>query len=274
VPAPRTRSTTLTRVERASATTVEDVLAVEEPLEIRVACPGRPAVPLAVTMRTPGHDQALAAGFLLTEGIVEAHDDVVRPLPSPHLTRGEGRGSLTVSLTRDVDLGAHTRAFFATSSCGVCGKATIDRVELLAPPLGRGPRLSARLLTALPPRLRAAQQVFEATGGLHATGLFTADGELVCAFEDVGRHNAMDKAIGATWLADAPLTELVAVVSGRASFELVQKAAMAGLAVLVAVGAPSSLAVDAARRLGVSLVGFARADTFNVYAHEGRVTLP
>ena len=268
-----TRSTSLTRVERGGATARRDLLAIEEPLELRVACPGREAEPLAVTMRTPGDDEALAAGFLLTEGIVEVLDDVVRPLPAPRLTRGEGRGSLTVTLTRDVDLSAHARAFFATSSCGVCGKATIDRVELLAPPLGRGPSLSARLLATLPERLREAQRVFDATGGLHATGLFATSGELVCAFEDVGRHNAMDKAIGASWLAEAPLSELVAAVSGRASFELVQKAAMAGLAVLVAVGAPSSLAVDAAARLGVTLVGFARGESFNVYAHEGRVTL-
>jgi FdhD protein len=247
-----------------------DRLAVEEPLEIRVAGPDGEETRVTVTMRTPGHDEELAAGFLLTEGLVRSRDDLAGDpvLIASH----EGENIVTVRLARPFDATTLERSFYATSSCGVCGKAALEHLYRSAPPLAEGPILSREILLSLPASLRRAQAVFERTGGLHATGLFDAAGQLLAAREDVGRHNAMDKLVGRALLDRAlPLSGRVALVSGRASFELVQKAAMAQIPVLCAVSAPSSLAALTADRLGVTLVGFLREGGFNVYAHPERL---
>jgi FdhD protein len=237
---------------------VTDEVAVEEPLEIRVD-----GAPLAVTMRTPGHDEELAVGFLAGEGLL-ARDRVPAVGPSADLAANvvEVGGPLTG------DPGE--RRFYTTSSCGVCGKGALDQVRVHVAPPAEGPRISRALLAALPGRLR--QPEFDRTGGMHATGLFDAAGTLLCVREDVGRHNAMDKVIGRALLDGAlPLHDRLLCVSGRLSFELVQKAAVAGAPVLVGVGAPTSLAVALAEETGLTLAGFARGDRVNVYAGLGRV---
>ncbi len=245
-----------------------DTLAAEEPMEIRVG--GRA---LTVTMRTPGDDFDLAAGFLVSEGVVHAAEDVsgVR-----YCAGATADGGNTYNVV-DVALAPHVappdasleRSFYTTSSCGLCGKASLDAVRTTAAwsvaedPLRAGPDV----LAALPDSLRRAQRVFDSTGGLHAAGLFTAGGELLCVREDVGRHNAVDKVVGYALRSGLlPLRETILMVSGRASFELVQKAALAGLAGIVAVGAPSTLAVSLARDRGMVLCGFVRDGGFNVYA--------
>ncbi|GAA1759264.1 formate dehydrogenase accessory sulfurtransferase FdhD [Luedemannella helvata] len=248
-----------------------DTVAAEEPLEIRV---GRR--PIAVTMRTPGDDLDLAIGFLLTEGVIGAASDV----RTAQLCAGDNApNTYNVVDVRLADGVAPpsvdpTRNFYTTSSCGVCGKASIDAVRTRSRyPVAADPvRLPAAVVASLPARLRSAQPGFDRTGGLHAAGLFTAAGELVCVREDIGRHNAVDKVIG--WAVRAsrlPLTGHVLVVSGRASFELTQKASMAGIPALVAVSAPSTLAVDLATEVGLTLVAFARGATMNVYAGSERI---
>ncbi|GAA2817400.1 formate dehydrogenase accessory sulfurtransferase FdhD [Crossiella cryophila] len=253
-----------------------DALAVEEPLELRVN--GRA---LAVTMRTPGHDVELAHGFLLTEGVIGGAPDV-RTARYCDGTDDEGRNTynvLDVALAEDVpppDVGVE-RNFYTTSSCGVCGKAALDAVKLKTrfSPAADESRITPEVLTGLPDSLRAAQRVFEATGGLHAAGLATMDGELLVVREDVGRHNAVDKVLGWALLAGrVPLGGHVLMVSGRASFELVQKAAMAGLPMLAAVSAPSSLAVELAAEQGITLIGFLRGESMNVYTGAERIVLP
>jgi len=236
---------------------VVDQVAVEEPLEIRVD--GRP---LAVTMRTPGHDEELALGFLFGEGLI----DSARPAAPPADLAGNA-----VDVTGPLMREPGERHFYATSSCGVCGKGALEEVAVHSDPLPNGPWIPRELLAALPDRLR--QPTFERTGGLHATGLFDPAGELLIAREDVGRHNAMDKVIGHALLDGAvPLSERVLCVSGRLSFELVQKAAVAGAPILVGVGAPSSLAVELAAERGLTLGGFARGGRVNVYCGAARVT--
>lgn len=234
----------------------EDAVAVEEPLEIRID-----GKPLAVTMRTPADDEELALGFLHGEGLI---DGPRRAEPGPEL---EGNViDVEGPLLRDPG----SRSFYATSSCGVCGKGAIEQVRVDASPLAGGPRLTRELLAGLPERL--TQPAFELTGGTHATGLFDAAGELVCAREDVGRHNAMDKVIGwALRQGLVPLGGMILCVSGRLSFELAQKAAVAGAPILVGVGAPSSLAISLAEELGMTLAGFARGGNVNVYCGEERV---
>jgi FdhD protein len=234
----------------------EDEVAVEEPLEIRVD-----GAPLAVTMRTPGHDDELALGFLLGEGLI---DGVREAGPPADLALN------TVEVAGPLLRAVGARTFYTSSSCGVCGKGALEEVAVAAPPAAAGPVLARDLVADLPERLR--QPTFARTGGLHATGLFTAAGELVCVREDVGRHNAMDKVIG--WALReglVPLHPHVLCVSGRLSFELVQKAAVAGAPVLVGVGAPSSLAVRLADDRGLTLCGFARGGRVNVYTGEERV---
>lgn len=249
----------------------DELVAAEEPLEIRVEQPGGAVEPLAVTMRTPGADLELALGFLVTEGLLDSVADLAEPLAHPPRQAGPDN-VVTLRLRRTLDLEGVRRNFYATSSCGVCGKASIERVEIDCPPVGPGPVVSTALLSSLAPRLREAQALFERTGGLHATGLFDASGALLAVREDVGRHNAMDKVVGAGLLrGELPFHERIAVVSGRASFELVQKAAMAGVPILCSVSAPSSLAVSAAERLGLTLVGFLRGDRMTVYAGAARV---
>lgn len=250
-----------------------DRVAGEEPLEIRVGGVGEELTQVAVTMRTPGADFELAVGFLLTEGLIETRHDVADIRYCADVAQAEQQYNvLSVRLTRPFDASTLQRNMFASSSCGVCGKASIDMVEVACRPLPEGPEVDFETLLDLPEVLRRRQRTFERTGGIHATGLFTPSGELVELREDIGRHNAMDKAIGARLMqGDAPLHGYVALVSGRAGFELVQKAAVAGIPVLAAVGAPSSVAVDAAKRLGLTLVGFLRDDRCNVYAHPERI---
>jgi FdhD protein len=252
---------------------VPDRLAVEEPLELRVA-----GAPLAVTMRTPGHDVELAHGFLLTEGVIAAVSDVSTARYCDSVDE-QGRNTynvLDVALAPGVappDASVQ-RNFYTTSSCGVCGKASLDAVRLRTrfSPAEDRLRVKSKQLTELPGLLREAQRVFESTGGLHAAGLFRADGTLLVVREDVGRHNAVDKALGWALLnGRVPAAGCVLMVSGRASFELVQKAVMAGVPMLAAVSAPSSLAVELAAEAGVTLVGFLRGDSMNVYTHTDRI---
>jgi FdhD protein len=234
-----------------------DQVAVEEPLEIRIG-----GEPVAVTMRTPGHDEELALGFCLTEGL-----SPTAAAPPPDLAAN------TIDVEAPTaDLGRIRRSFYTSSSCGVCGKGALEAIAVEAPKVESDLRVPVHLLAALPDQLREAQPAFAATGGLHATGLFDANGELLCLREDVGRHNAMDKVIGWAFLdARLPLAGVILCVSGRLSFELVQKAAVAGCPLLVAVGAPSSLAVDLARDRGITLCGFARGGRMNVYSEPWRV---
>ena len=233
-----------------------DEVAVEQPLEIRVD-----GAPLAVTMRTPGHDEELALGFLLTEGLIDGvHSVGLTPDLAANVIEVEG------PLRRDPG----ARRFYTTSSCGVCGKGALAEVAVDARMAAPGPRVSRRLLAALPDRLR--QPAFERSGGVHATGLFTAGGELVLVREDVGRHNAMDKVVGRALLEGlVPLYGRILCVSGRLSFELVQKAAVAGAPILVGVGAPTSLAIELAADRGLTLAGFARRGSVNVYTGRERI---
>jgi FdhD protein len=249
-----------------------DTLATEEPMEIRAQGPGQDATQVAVTMRTPGGDFELAAGFLFTEGLIGL-DDVRRVAYCDDVDDEAQRYNvITVSLNEPFDAERLRRNFFATSSCGVCGKAALEDVEVRCEPVGSGFEVPASVVVDLPDRLRAAQKVFDRTGGLHAAGLFSSTGELLSVREDVGRHNAVDKVIGEHLLAGAlPLSERVLQVSGRVSFEIVQKAAVAGVPVISAVSAPSSLAVEAGERLGVTVVGFVRDGRCNVYTHPERV---
>jgi FdhD protein len=234
----------------------EDDVAVEEPLEIRVD-----GAPLVVTMRTPGHDEELALGFLYGEGLIDGPNEA-GPTEDFANNTVEVRGPLSR------DPGA--RNFYTTSSCGVCGKGALEEVAVHSAPLPEGPRVPRGLLAGLPDRL--VQPAFERTGGVHATGLFDAAGELILAREDVGRHNAMDKVIGRALLDGmVPLGERILCVSGRLSFELVQKAAVAGAPILVGVGAPSSLAISLADDRGMTLCGFARRGSVTVYTPPQRV---
>jgi len=249
-----------------------DTLATEEPLEIRVQGPDQEQVQVAVTMRTPGGDFDLAVGFLFTEGLI-APGEVRRVAYCDNLPGEDQRYNVvSVTLTRSFDADRLRRNFYANSSCGVCGKAALEDVEVRCSPVGPGPEVSLGVLLSLPDRLRSAQKMFERTGGLHAAGLFTPEGEPHTVHEDVGRHNAVDKVIGERYLADdVPISERILQVSGRASFEIVQKAAVAGIPIVSAVSAPSSLAVEAAERFGMTLVGFVRDGRGNVYSHPDRV---
>lgn len=262
-----TERTAIVRVRDGVVARESDVLVAEEPLEVRLD-----GEPVAVTMRTPapGEDAELAVGFLTGEGIV-ASADVARVV---ECRSGTGGGSaVEVRLRPGAEpRSGWQRSFYATSSCGICGKASIDAVRLAADRPAPGPAVTAAVLSSLPGALREAQRVFERTGGLHAAGLFTAGGELVVEREDVGRHNAVDKAVGRMALdARLPLSDLVLQVSGRASFEIVQKAAMAGVPIVAAVSAPSSLAASLAEELAMTLVGFSRPGGFNVYAGTERI---
>jgi FdhD protein len=252
-----------------------DTVATEEPMEIRVGGPGQEAKAVAVTMRTPGGDYELAAGFLFTEGLITP-GEVQRVAYCDDLGDEEQRYNVvTITLDRPFDHDRLHRNFYSTSSCGICGKAALEDVEVRCAPVASGTEVSAQVLVSLPDALRAKQRVFDRTGGLHAAGLFTPAGELITLREDVGRHNAVDKVIGEQLLAGrVPLADHVLQVSGRASFEIVQKAAVAGIPVVSAVSAPSSLAVEAAERFGMTLVGFVREGRCNVYAHPERVTSP
>ena len=254
-------------VERRSGDTAltedQDLVAVEEPLQIRIGDRN-----ISVTMRTPGQDSELAAGFLFTEGIL-------RPGEISKIACIRNTATVTLAPGVELDESLMQRNFYMTSSCGVCGKASIESIEAagcqILPRDSR--RFDPAIIPTLPDKLRASQQVFDRTGGLHACGLFSASGELIVVREDIGRHNAVDKLIGRAMLDNKlPLANHILLVSGRASFELVQKAVMAGIPLLAAVGAPSSLAVKTALRFGMTLVGFLRGDRFNIYTAPWRLT--
>ena len=250
-------STTRVDVVRVPEGETQDVVAVEEPLEIRIN-----GLPVAVTMRTPGHDEELALGFALSEGLRPERARVPEDLAAN-----------TIELDAPgFDPARLVRSFYTSSSCGVCGKGALEAVAVEAPRIGSGLTISAKLVASLPDQLRAAQPAFEATGGIHATGLFDEHGTLLCLREDVGRHNALDKVIGWAFRAGLlPLDRSILCVSGRLSFELVQKAAVAGCPLLVAVGAPSSLAIELARDRGVTLCGFVRGGRLNLYSEPWRL---
>ena len=252
----------------------EDRVVGEAPLEIRAAGPHQKPVAIAVTMRTPGHENELAVGFLRTEGLLDGQE-VLRTTAGDPATLSQPDDTIVVRLSRPFDESAVAeRRFVATASCGICGKASIDEVVSRTDPLPPGPVVSRAVVLALPILLRAAQRAFDETGGLHAAALFTASGELIVIREDVGRHNALDKVVGSQVLAGSmPLHDRLLMVSGRVSFEIVQKAAVAGIPIVCAVSAPSDLAIETAERLGVTLVGFLRGDGFNVYAHDARIDL-
>ena len=261
-PATSTAHAKVVAVQEGRRQTRRDSLAVEEPMEIRVG-----GYSIAVTMRTPGHDFELAAGFLFAEGVIAGRADIrqIRYCADP-----QNYNVVTADLkpTAKFDPRKLTRHVFTTSSCGVCGKATLEQVRAVMPaaiPKAAAPP-AAEVLCALPGKLRAEQTIFSRTGGLHAAGLFDNTGKLLLLREDVGRHNAMDKLIGALLLKDdLPARDRIVLVSGRASFELVQKAALALIPVFAAVGAPSSLAVDLARECGMVLMGFLRDNRYNIY---------
>jgi len=270
-----TARVSIARVRGDASRDVRDVVAVEEPMEIRLSVPGRGEHQVAVTMRTPGDDFLLAAGFLFGEGLIATRDDVVDLRYCADVEPQE-YNIVTVYLAPAAafDPDSLTRNFYTTSSCGVCGKASLEAVEVRGcAPLPAGtPVVSGDVVRALPGILRERQRVFERTGGLHAAGLFRPDGELVSLREDVGRHNAVDKIIGECFLEGRlPLSDRVLAVSGRASFEIVQKALAAAIPIVVAVGAPSSLAVDLAREFEMTLVGFTKADGYNIYTGRERL---
>ena len=276
-PSPLVRHVTSRRIVSVRGESLEvrdDRVVGEAPLEIRAAGPRQPPVAVAITMRTPGNEAELAVGFLRTEGLLEGQE-ILGTVGGDPGTLSQPDDTIVVRLSRPFDDSkVAERHFVATASCGICGKASIDEVVLRAEPLPEGPVVSRTVILALPNLLRAAQKAFDETGGLHAAGLFSPAGELIAIREDVGRHNALDKLVGSQVLGGTmPLHDRLLMVSGRVSFEIVQKAAVAGIPIVCAVSAPSDLAIETADRLGVTLVGFLRGDGFNVYAHDGRVDL-
>ena len=260
------------KIEGDSSTPFQDLLAIEEPLEIRLG-----DKTISITMRTPGHDFELAAGFLFTEGILQSSQQIGRIRRSEtHRNPKQAGNSVTVELKPDVEVDFERleRHFYTTSSCGVCGKASIEALQMQGCPVlpKDSPVVDSAVIHRLPEVLRREQATFERTGGLHAAGLFDAKGNLVLLREDVGRHNAVDKLIGAEMLRDhTPLRDKLLLVSGRASFELAQKTLMAGIPILAAVGAPSSLAVETAQRFNMTLLGFVRDGRFNIYSGASRI---
>ena len=280
------------RIGDRGAESFTDLLAVEEPLELRIAygpLAARHLKSITVTMRTPGNDAELAVGFLLTEGVLDDSSQILRvgglreeqiagDEPNGTLPASTRANSILIELQPDVELRLATleRNFYTTSSCGICGKASLLALRTVCPPRRHnGFTMSAEAIYSLPESLRAAQQVFDATGGLHGAALFTSGGELLMLREDIGRHNAVDKLIGAQALIDAiPLRDKMLMLSGRASFELLQKAVMAGIPMVASVGAPSSLAVQVARAFDITLVGFLRDRRFNIYHGRERIETP
>jgi FdhD protein len=269
----------VTKITASGVEQKPDLLAVEEPLEIRIGfgtMTDRQQKSVSVTMRTPGHDFELAIGFLYTEGIIHHVYQVESIKYCEDLGKQEEKGNVVrVELKPEVsiDFEKLQRHFYTSSSCGVCGKSSIESIKVACQGLTDGFSISASLIHQLPDKLRKAQTVFEYTGGLHAVGLFDKAGELILLREDVGRHNALDKAIGAMVLKkQVPLSDYALLVSGRASFELAQKAAVAGIPVLAAIGAPSSLAVALAKESGMTLLGFVRNERFNIYSGDQRIT--
>jgi FdhD protein len=263
-------------VEDGRARVRPDYLATEEPMEIRLLTGGAKQT-VAVTMRTPGADFELAAGFLYGEGIISSREEISRIsyCVDADVDAQQRYNIVNVELrgNREYDLRPLERHFYTTSACGVCGKASLEQLELRGcPVVGPGPEVSAQTIYSLPGKLREAQGLFEATGGLHAAALFDAEGDLLALREDVGRHNATDKLVGWALLEGRlPLSQNVVMVSGRSSFEILQKCLAAGVPIVCAVSAPSSLAVDVAREFGMTLVGFLRGERFNTYAGFDRI---
>jgi FdhD protein len=260
-------STTIHRVDHGSSCEAQDVVAVEEPLEIAVD--GRS---ISITMRTPGNDEELATGFLVSEGILSDRTQV-----SEVTLLDDNRVNVVLASSAGLDLSRLDRHFYTSSSCGVCGKTSIQALDMVGCPVipRDRPLLDPFSVCRMPEKLRSRQQVFDRTGGLHAAALFDSEGTLNDLREDVGRHNAVDKLIGAAFLkGHLPLNDRVLMLSGRASFELVQKAIMAGIGAIVAVGAPSSLAVQLAEQYAITLIGFARGERFNVYSGGFRLKMP
>ena len=253
------------RYTAVDSSLARDVVVAEAPVEFRLS-----GVPIAVLMRTPGHDDDLGRGFALTEGIVLRPDEIASVSVRPGNDQGD-RFDLVLADGVEVDPEQFRRNLYTTSSCGVCGKASIDAIRVAAPSLPDGPRVDAGLLMSLPLKMEGRQSVFDATGGLHAAAIFDADGELLVLREDIGRHNAVDKAIGSLVSSRWPLGPVILLVSGRVSFEMVQKAAVAGIPIMCGVSAASSLAVELGEELGVTVVGFLRYEGFNVYAGPLRI---
>jgi FdhD protein len=260
-------------LEAGRRRTVPDRLAAEEPMEIRAHGPGQEPVSVAVTMRTPGHDFALAVGFLAAEGLLAPAGGLAGVAYCTSGLVEQQYNIVTVTTRSHFEGPGRERSFVASSSCGLCGKTALDEVVLDAPPLPEGPVVDAAVITALPDRLRDAQSVFDQTGALHAAALCRVDGTIVVAREDVGRHNAIDKVVGERILDPAldPAGAPILAVSGRVSFEVMQKAAVAGIPIVVAVSAPTSLAVDVARRTGQTLVGFVRDGRATIYTGADRI---
>ncbi len=267
------QNTTISKVSSSGITTAEDFLAVEEPLEIKISFLRnslRVEKNISITMRTPGNDKELAIGFLFTEGIIHAFDDVENTIQL-------NNNSVTIVLNEHVffEETKLDRHFYTSSSCGVCGKSSIEAIYTTGNKQSEDINLcfSSSLLRTLPDKLREHQNVFEQTGGLHASALFNTDGELLFLNEDVGRHNALDKLIGSALMKNSvPLNDCLLLLSGRASFELIQKATMAGISIVAAVGAPSSLAVSLAKERNMTLIGFLKKEKFNIYSGEKRIT--
>ena len=271
MPAPITTAR-ISRHEAGTITGADDILVTEEPLEIRLGhgpLDDRREFRLSVTMRTPGHDEELALGFLFTEGLIAAPDELLRVAHCEHVKPEERGNVVRAELHPDIELdpARWQRNFYTTSSCGVCGKSSLEAVHAQCrrpiPPWGD---VDPEVIAALPDRMRQAQTVFRHTGGIHAAALFDRHGRLLLLREDIGRHNAVDKLIGAALTAQLPTVNCQLLVSGRAGFELIQKCVVAGIPLMAAVGAPSSLAVDLACAHGLTLVGFLRGDRFNVYS--------
>ncbi|HSL21944.1 MAG TPA: formate dehydrogenase accessory sulfurtransferase FdhD [Vicinamibacterales bacterium] len=265
--------TTVLRVDGGSVARLEDAVAVEEPLEIRLN-----GFSFAVLMRTPGDDEALAAGFLFAERVIAAARDIERLEPCTDADHPHARNVVNVTLGGEAAARlertlTERRCVVTNSSCGVCGRLSIESLQVHAPFIDGAFSVSADVVRALPETLRRQQSLFNTTGGLHGAGLFRRDGACVSAFEDVGRHNAVDKLVGSALLSGSlPASDLMLAVSGRASFELVQKAFLAGIPLLAAVSAPSSLAIQLAEAAGITLIGFVRQGSFNMYTHERRVS--
>jgi FdhD protein len=277
---PTSRSRTQIRVvEKDGERRRSDHLATEEPLEIRLVAGGRKQT-VAVTMRTPGADFELAAGFLFGEGVVTSREQIrhISYCTDADVDADQQFNIVTVELdpSTSLDLRSLERHFYTTSACGVCGKASLEALQIRGcPTVPPGPEVAHDIVYGLPGKLREAQGIFESTGGLHAAGLFGTDGELISVREDVGRHNAVDKLIGGALLQGAiPLRDRIVMVSGRSSFEIMQKCLVARVPIVCAVSAPSSLAVDLAREFGMTLIGFLRGERFNVYAGQERIRVP
>lgn len=264
----KSTSRSIVKVQAGQWSEVSDQLVTEAPLEIRLR-----GTPLAVLMRTPGDERDLIMGFAITEGMVIHPHEIKEINPVPQDPE-DNRWELVPAAGVDIDPGQFQRNTYTTSSCGVCGKASIDAVRVTAPALQAGPKVTADSLLGLMATMRSAQPTFDATGGLHAAAAFTPTGEMVALREDVGRHNAVDKLVGALSRENWPLGELILAVSGRVSFEMVQKCAVAGLSIVCGVSAASSLAVELAEELGVTVVGFLRDASFNIYFDPGRIVEP